>query len=207
MCELELTDPVSSAVTHMDNPPYYRITSSYKIPSVTSGWSPTSTIHMFTTVATPKLSVSTTRRLMSCICSHRNNLQQQYHGARKWRSSWQQAEGLQHGGQVQAETLYYSLCCGGRVNNWSEIVEWNSYRASIKTLCNKTLLWERIILASAQCTSSVIQMEHLLISQLFHRLWDLWGETILNWKNVLMQVGLRWSLEPALGQVLMRCRR
>uniref|UniRef100_A0A669EJ86 Furry homolog, like n=1 Tax=Oreochromis niloticus TaxID=8128 RepID=A0A669EJ86_ORENI len=27
MCELELTDPVSSAVTHMDNPPYYRITS------------------------------------------------------------------------------------------------------------------------------------------------------------------------------------
>lgn len=38
MCELDLTDPVSSAVTHMDNPPYYRITSSYKIPSVTSGW-------------------------------------------------------------------------------------------------------------------------------------------------------------------------
>ncbi|XP_028299982.1 protein furry homolog-like isoform X11 [Gouania willdenowi] len=37
MSELELTDPVSSAVTHMDNPPYYRITSSYKIPSVTSG--------------------------------------------------------------------------------------------------------------------------------------------------------------------------
>ncbi|XP_068599918.1 protein furry homolog-like [Brachionichthys hirsutus] len=37
MCELELTDPVSSAVTHMDNPPYYRITSSYKIPSVASG--------------------------------------------------------------------------------------------------------------------------------------------------------------------------
>uniref|UniRef100_A0A665TRI3 Furry homolog, like n=1 Tax=Echeneis naucrates TaxID=173247 RepID=A0A665TRI3_ECHNA len=36
MCELELTDPVSSAVTHMDNPPFYRITSSYKIPSVTS---------------------------------------------------------------------------------------------------------------------------------------------------------------------------
>uniref|UniRef100_A0A673M1U7 Protein furry homolog-like n=1 Tax=Sinocyclocheilus rhinocerous TaxID=307959 RepID=A0A673M1U7_9TELE len=37
MYELEQTDPVSSAVTHMDNPPYYRITSSYKIPSVTSG--------------------------------------------------------------------------------------------------------------------------------------------------------------------------
>ncbi|XP_037530317.1 protein furry homolog-like [Nematolebias whitei] len=37
MWELQLTDPVSSAVTHMDNPPYYRITSSYKIPSVTSG--------------------------------------------------------------------------------------------------------------------------------------------------------------------------
>ncbi|XP_053287004.1 protein furry homolog-like isoform X4 [Pleuronectes platessa] len=37
MCELDLTDPVSSAVTHMDNPPYYRISSSYKIPSVTSG--------------------------------------------------------------------------------------------------------------------------------------------------------------------------
>uniref|UniRef100_A0A6Q2WSG3 Furry homolog, like n=1 Tax=Esox lucius TaxID=8010 RepID=A0A6Q2WSG3_ESOLU len=36
MFELDLTDPVSSAVTHMDNPPYYRITSSYKIPSVTS---------------------------------------------------------------------------------------------------------------------------------------------------------------------------
>uniref|UniRef100_A0A663E1G9 FRY like transcription coactivator n=1 Tax=Aquila chrysaetos chrysaetos TaxID=223781 RepID=A0A663E1G9_AQUCH len=35
--ELQLTDPVSSGVTHMDNPPYYRITSSYKIPSVTSG--------------------------------------------------------------------------------------------------------------------------------------------------------------------------
>lgn len=37
MYELELTEPVCSAVTHMDNPPYYRITSSYKIPSVTSG--------------------------------------------------------------------------------------------------------------------------------------------------------------------------
>ena len=35
--ELQLTEPVSSGVTHMDNPPYYRITSSYKIPSVTSG--------------------------------------------------------------------------------------------------------------------------------------------------------------------------
>nr|XP_003225365.2 PREDICTED: protein furry homolog-like [Anolis carolinensis] len=35
--ELQLTDPVSSGVTHMDNPPYYRITSSFKIPSVTSG--------------------------------------------------------------------------------------------------------------------------------------------------------------------------
>ncbi|XP_069712145.1 protein furry homolog-like isoform X3 [Phaenicophaeus curvirostris] len=35
--ELQLTDPVSSGVTHMDNPPYYRITSGYKIPSVTSG--------------------------------------------------------------------------------------------------------------------------------------------------------------------------
>ncbi|CAJ0965018.1 unnamed protein product, partial [Ranitomeya imitator] len=35
--ELQLTDPVSSGVTHMDSPPYYRITSSYKIPSVTSG--------------------------------------------------------------------------------------------------------------------------------------------------------------------------
>ncbi|XP_051783589.1 protein furry homolog-like isoform X2 [Erpetoichthys calabaricus] len=37
LSELELTEPVCSAVTHMDNPPYYRITSSYKIPSVTSG--------------------------------------------------------------------------------------------------------------------------------------------------------------------------
>ncbi|MBZ3877132.1 Protein furry homolog-like [Sciurus carolinensis] len=37
LSELQLTDPVSSGVTHMDNPPYYRITSSYKIPSVTSG--------------------------------------------------------------------------------------------------------------------------------------------------------------------------
>jgi hypothetical protein len=35
--ELQLTDPVSSGVTHMDNPPYYRITSSCKVPSVTSG--------------------------------------------------------------------------------------------------------------------------------------------------------------------------
>lgn len=35
--ELQLTDPVSAGVTHMDNPPYYRITSSYKAPSVTSG--------------------------------------------------------------------------------------------------------------------------------------------------------------------------
>ncbi|XP_021568498.1 protein furry homolog-like isoform X2 [Carlito syrichta] len=35
--ELQLTDPVSSGVTHMDNPPYYRVTSSYKVPSVTSG--------------------------------------------------------------------------------------------------------------------------------------------------------------------------
>lgn len=54
MCELDLTDPISSAVTHMDNPPYYRITSSYKIPSVTSGW------FNFPTVATPKMSVYTT---------------------------------------------------------------------------------------------------------------------------------------------------
>lgn len=38
--ELQLTDPVCSGVTHMDNPPYYRITSSYKIPSVTSGEAP-----------------------------------------------------------------------------------------------------------------------------------------------------------------------
>ncbi|GCC24685.1 hypothetical protein chiPu_0003087 [Chiloscyllium punctatum] len=37
VAELQLTDPVSSAVIHMDNPPYYRITSSYKIPSITSG--------------------------------------------------------------------------------------------------------------------------------------------------------------------------
>ncbi|XP_061680051.1 protein furry homolog-like isoform X3 [Syngnathoides biaculeatus] len=37
MSELELTDAVSSAVAHMDNPPYYRISSSYKIPSVASG--------------------------------------------------------------------------------------------------------------------------------------------------------------------------
>ncbi|XP_012495351.1 PREDICTED: protein furry homolog-like [Propithecus coquereli] len=35
--ELQLTDPVSSAVAHMDNPPYYRISSSCKIPSVASG--------------------------------------------------------------------------------------------------------------------------------------------------------------------------
>uniref|UniRef100_A0A4W4H4J5 Furry homolog, like n=1 Tax=Electrophorus electricus TaxID=8005 RepID=A0A4W4H4J5_ELEEL len=42
MCELEHTDPVSSAVTHMDNPPYYRITSSYKIPSFLSLLSGTS---------------------------------------------------------------------------------------------------------------------------------------------------------------------
>ncbi|XP_041054324.1 protein furry homolog-like isoform X1 [Carcharodon carcharias] len=37
VAELQLTDPVSSAVIHMDNPPYYRITSSYKIPSIASG--------------------------------------------------------------------------------------------------------------------------------------------------------------------------
>lgn len=43
MWELQLTEPVSSAVTHMDNPPYYRITSSYKIPSVTSGERPIGT--------------------------------------------------------------------------------------------------------------------------------------------------------------------
>ncbi|XP_062858154.1 protein furry homolog-like isoform X6 [Trichomycterus rosablanca] len=44
MSELELTDPVSSAVTHMDNPPYYRITSSYKIPSVTGTASSSNTM-------------------------------------------------------------------------------------------------------------------------------------------------------------------
>uniref|UniRef100_A0A4W4H4U0 Protein furry homolog-like n=1 Tax=Electrophorus electricus TaxID=8005 RepID=A0A4W4H4U0_ELEEL len=44
MCELEHTDPVSSAVTHMDNPPYYRITSSYKIPSVTGTSSSSNTM-------------------------------------------------------------------------------------------------------------------------------------------------------------------
>jgi len=37
MSELELTEPVCSAVTHMDNPPFYRISSSHKVPSVTSG--------------------------------------------------------------------------------------------------------------------------------------------------------------------------
>ena len=37
MCELELMDPVCSSVTHMDNPPYYRISASYKIPSVNTG--------------------------------------------------------------------------------------------------------------------------------------------------------------------------
>ncbi|KAG7275280.1 hypothetical protein CRUP_035007 [Coryphaenoides rupestris] len=37
MCELELMEPVCSSVTHMDNPPYYRISASYKIPSVTTG--------------------------------------------------------------------------------------------------------------------------------------------------------------------------
>ncbi|XP_075854064.1 protein furry homolog-like isoform X2 [Microcebus murinus] len=37
VAELQLTDPVSSAVTHTDNPPYYRVTSSCKAPSVTSG--------------------------------------------------------------------------------------------------------------------------------------------------------------------------
>ncbi|XP_053470600.1 protein furry homolog-like isoform X1 [Ictalurus furcatus] len=44
MTELELTDAVSSAVTHMDNPPYYRITSSYKIPSVTGTASSSNTM-------------------------------------------------------------------------------------------------------------------------------------------------------------------
>ncbi|XP_076873674.1 protein furry homolog-like isoform X3 [Brachyhypopomus gauderio] len=44
MCELEHTDPVSSAVTHMDNPPYYRITSSYKMPSVTGTASSSNTM-------------------------------------------------------------------------------------------------------------------------------------------------------------------
>uniref|UniRef100_A0A670J0X9 FRY like transcription coactivator n=1 Tax=Podarcis muralis TaxID=64176 RepID=A0A670J0X9_PODMU len=45
--ELQLTDPVSSGVTHMDNPPYYRITSSYKIPSVTSGEGVNLTNHFY----------------------------------------------------------------------------------------------------------------------------------------------------------------
>ncbi|XP_057696254.1 protein furry homolog-like isoform X2 [Corythoichthys intestinalis] len=44
MSELELTDPVSSAVAHMDNPPYYRISSSYKIPSVAGTTSSSNTI-------------------------------------------------------------------------------------------------------------------------------------------------------------------
>lgn len=56
MCELELTDPVSSAVTHMDNPPYYRITSSYKIPSVTSGRFPSLTVYKFNPLSALKLS-------------------------------------------------------------------------------------------------------------------------------------------------------
>lgn len=52
--ELQLTDPVSSGVTHMDNPPYYRITSSYKVPSVTSGEKLGTTDYL---VSTEKLSL------------------------------------------------------------------------------------------------------------------------------------------------------
>lgn len=37
----------------------------------------------------------------------RNNLQQQYHGARKWCSSWQQDERLKHGWQVQNRELQW----------------------------------------------------------------------------------------------------
>ncbi|XP_077574079.1 protein furry homolog-like isoform X2 [Stigmatopora nigra] len=44
MSELELTEPVSSAVAHMDNPPFYRISSSYKIPSVAGTTSSSNTI-------------------------------------------------------------------------------------------------------------------------------------------------------------------
>lgn len=77
MCELDLTDPVSSAVTHMDNPPYYRITSSYKIPSVTSGK------FQKLDITLPIYSSFGVRWLMLDLCLHRNNLQQQYYGARK----------------------------------------------------------------------------------------------------------------------------
>lgn len=73
MCELELTDPVSSAVTHMDNPPYYRITSSYKIPSVTSGEFKIECKQYGFVV----------RWFILDLCVYRDNLQQQYYGARK----------------------------------------------------------------------------------------------------------------------------
>ncbi|NWY54892.1 FRYL protein, partial [Chionis minor] len=52
--ELQLTDPVSSGVTHMDNPPYYRITSSYKIPSVTSGTTSSSNTMVAPTDSNPE---------------------------------------------------------------------------------------------------------------------------------------------------------
>ena len=37
MCELEVMEAVSSAVAHMDNPPYYRVSSSLKVPPLASG--------------------------------------------------------------------------------------------------------------------------------------------------------------------------
>ena len=53
MCELELMDPVCSSVTHMDNPPYYRISASYKIPSVNTGTQVQSWFDLFGLVSTP----------------------------------------------------------------------------------------------------------------------------------------------------------
>ncbi|KAM6963189.1 protein furry homolog-like isoform 7-T7 [Aplochiton taeniatus] len=84
MCELDLTDPVSSAVTHMDNPPYYRITSSYKIPSVTSGTAsssntmvPGTEVHHDSKIKDPNLEDSYTH--LDIYSGLNSNLNRQHH--------------------------------------------------------------------------------------------------------------------------------
>lgn len=57
-------------------------------------------VHGIGRVSNVKSHFVSATQLIFHACSHRNNLQQQYHGARKRWSSRQQAQRLKHGGQV-----------------------------------------------------------------------------------------------------------
>ncbi|XP_039769737.1 protein furry homolog-like isoform X3 [Ornithorhynchus anatinus] len=83
--ELQLTDPpVSSGVRHMDNPPYYRVTSSYKIPSVTSGTTSSSNTMVAPTDGSPgskhmKDGAEDSSGHLDMFCGLNSNFSRQHH--------------------------------------------------------------------------------------------------------------------------------